>query len=150
MRASLHAAVHAASPFLASIQFALLPTPALAEQDTILVGAGDIAECWLGFFNGARGAEATATLLDHIGGTVFTIGDTHTAWPALYEFGVDVVVNGHDHDYERFAPKTPVGQPDQWTHTIVTFGLGSRGLTLWRTSALRRAWHNIISTILMR
>ena len=26
-------------------------------------------------------------------------------WTALYDAGADVVVNGHDHDYERFAPQ---------------------------------------------
>jgi hypothetical protein len=33
-------------------------------------------------------------------------------WDALYEANADVVVNGHDHDYERFAPQTPDGAPD--------------------------------------
>ena len=28
---------------------------------------------------------------------------------ALYAAGADVVVNGHDHDYERFAPQRPDG-----------------------------------------
>ena len=28
-------------------------------------------------------------------------------WRALYDAGVDVIVNGHDHDYERFAPQDP-------------------------------------------
>lgn len=52
------------------------PTPASrtwtitsASGDPILVGAGDIAEC------NNPGGEATATLLDSIGGTVFTAGD---------------------------------------------------------------------------
>jgi len=31
---------------------------------------------------------------------------------ALYEFSADVVVNGHDHDYERFAPQDPEGSTD--------------------------------------
>ncbi len=31
---------------------------------------------------------------------------------ALYEANAEVVVNGHDHDYERFAPQTPDGAPD--------------------------------------
>ncbi len=31
---------------------------------------------------------------------------------ALYEAGADVVVGGHDHDYERFAPQDPEGSPD--------------------------------------
>jgi hypothetical protein len=30
-------------------------------------------------------------------------------WRILYEAGVDIVVNGHDHSYERFAPQTPDG-----------------------------------------
>ena len=30
-------------------------------------------------------------------------------WTALYDAGADVVVNGHDHDYERFAPQDPDG-----------------------------------------
>ena len=33
-------------------------------------------------------------------------------WTALYDAGADVVVNGHDHDYERFAPQDPDGRPD--------------------------------------
>jgi hypothetical protein len=33
-------------------------------------------------------------------------------WQILYEAGVDVVVGGHDHNYERFAPQDPEGNPD--------------------------------------
>jgi Calcineurin-like phosphoesterase len=33
-------------------------------------------------------------------------------WDALYEAGADLIVNGHDHDYERFAPLDPAGEPD--------------------------------------
>lgn len=33
-------------------------------------------------------------------------------WDALYEANADVVVGGHDHDYERFAPQTPDGAAD--------------------------------------
>jgi acid phosphatase type 7 len=33
-------------------------------------------------------------------------------WDALYAAGADVVVSGHDHDYERFAPQTPSGVAD--------------------------------------
>jgi hypothetical protein len=48
--------------------------PAAADADPILVGAGDIANCGSGGPS-ASGAEATATLLDGIAGTVFTAGD---------------------------------------------------------------------------
>jgi acid phosphatase type 7 len=33
-------------------------------------------------------------------------------WRALYEGGVDVVISGHDHHYERFAPQDPDGNLD--------------------------------------
>ena len=33
-------------------------------------------------------------------------------WDALYLADADVIVNGHDHDYERFAPQNPDGKAD--------------------------------------
>jgi hypothetical protein len=33
-------------------------------------------------------------------------------WQALYDAGADVVLNGHDHDYERFAPQDAAGVAD--------------------------------------
>ena len=35
--------------------------------------------------------------------------DVKPIWQALYDYHADVVVNGHDHFYERFAPQTPNG-----------------------------------------
>jgi hypothetical protein len=33
-------------------------------------------------------------------------------WDALYSAGADVILNGHEHNYERFAPQTPTGALD--------------------------------------
>jgi acid phosphatase type 7 len=33
-------------------------------------------------------------------------------WEALYAGGADVVLNGHDHNYQRFAPQDPEGRAD--------------------------------------
>lgn len=33
-------------------------------------------------------------------------------WDALHEAGADVVLNGHDHNYERFARQDPAGRAD--------------------------------------
>ncbi len=33
-------------------------------------------------------------------------------WRALHDAGAEVVINGHDHDYERFAPQTPDAAAD--------------------------------------
>ena len=34
-------------------------------------------------------------------------------WDALYAGGADLILNGHDHDYERFAPQNPEGDRDK-------------------------------------
>jgi acid phosphatase type 7 len=33
-------------------------------------------------------------------------------WEALYEAGADVVLSGHDHNYQRFAPQHPEEEAD--------------------------------------
>lgn len=47
-------------------------------------------------------------------------------WQDLYDNGVDVVLNGHDHDYERFAPQTPTGNLDL-SRGISEFVVGTGG-----------------------
>lgn len=47
-------------------------------------------------------------------------------WRALYDAGADVVLNGHDHDYERFAPQDPDGAPDP-ARGIREFVVGTGG-----------------------
>jgi hypothetical protein len=50
-------------------------------------------------------------------------------WQALYTAGADVVINGHDHDYERFAPQDPAGRADG-TRGIREFVVGTGGASL--------------------
>jgi hypothetical protein len=33
-------------------------------------------------------------------------------WQALYEYGADLILNGHDHNYQRWAPQKPDGTAD--------------------------------------
>jgi hypothetical protein len=47
-------------------------------------------------------------------------------WQDLYYAGADIVLNGHDHDYERFAPQTPLGQADP-AHGIREWVVGTGG-----------------------
>jgi len=47
-------------------------------------------------------------------------------WDALYHAGADVVINGHDHNFERFAPQDPDGRADL-DHGIREFVVGSGG-----------------------
>ncbi|HEX3530257.1 MAG TPA: metallophosphoesterase [Thermoanaerobaculia bacterium] len=49
-----------------------------------------------------------------------------TLWDDLYAAGADVVLNGHDHIYERFAPQTPAGAADP-ARGIRQFVVGTGG-----------------------
>jgi hypothetical protein len=50
-------------------------------------------------------------------------------WNALSEAGAEVVVNGHDHNYERFRPQTPSAVADE-ARGIRQFVVGTGGASL--------------------
>jgi acid phosphatase type 7 len=51
------------------------------------------------------------------------------SWDALYAANAEVVLNGHDHDYERFAPQSPSGAADS-ARGIREFVVGTGGREL--------------------
>lgn len=51
-------------------------------------------------------------------------------WRALYDHEADVVLSAHEHNYERFAPQTPGGEPDP-TRGIRQFVVGTGGAELY-------------------
>jgi hypothetical protein len=66
----------------------------------------------------------------------FSSGDEHgndpsvdPFWRALYSAGADVIVNGHDHDYERFAPQDPDANEDR-ARGLREFVVGTGGASL--------------------
>jgi acid phosphatase type 7 len=66
----------------------------------------------------------------------FSAGATHGSdpatdpfWRLLYDAGADLVLNGHDHNYQRFAPQTPDGGPDA-DRGIREFVVGTGGASL--------------------
>lgn len=50
-------------------------------------------------------------------------------WKILYEFGVEAVLNGHDHNYERFGRRDPAGRVDA-PRGIRQFVVGTGGVPL--------------------
>lgn len=58
------------------------------------------------------------------------------AWRTLHEFGADVVVSGHDHGYERFAPQDPDGRSDP-ARGLTEFVVGTGGAPLYQFGAIR-------------
>jgi alkaline phosphatase len=50
-------------------------------------------------------------------------------WDELYAADAELVLAGHDHDYERFAPQAPDGTPDD-AHGVVEIIVGTGGADL--------------------
>ena len=57
-------------------------------------------------------------------------------WQALYDYEADVVLNAHDHSYERFAPQSPTGQAEP-TRGIREFVVGTGGAGLYSFSTIQ-------------
>lgn len=58
-------------------------------------------------------------------------------WDALYEADAELVVNGHDHLYERFAPQAPNGSLDS-DRGIRQITVGTGGRSLYSVKRLKR------------
>ena len=78
-------------------------------------------------------AHPSACTLAYVHKPLFSSGSAHgndltvkPLWQALYEANADVIIGGHDHDYERFAPQTPEGAPDS-QRGIREFVVGTGG-----------------------
>ena len=56
-------------------------------------------------------------------------GGVRPLWDALYAAGADLVLDGHDHDYERFAPQDPGGTADS-ARGLVEIVAGTGGAEL--------------------
>jgi hypothetical protein len=61
---------------------------------------------------------------------------TRELWRILYEAGAELVMAGHDHDYERFAPQDPQGRSDS-VRGIREFIVGTGGAAPYSFARLR-------------
>lgn len=66
-------------------------------------------------------------------------------WTALYQAKVDVVINGHEHNYERFAKQNPSGQADPQGIRQFVVGTGGNGLYGFGTPAANSQARNSTS-----
>jgi len=78
--------------------------------------AGSAQEKWLRADLAAHPNVCTAAMWHH---PRFNSGAQHGSstssqafWQALYDYGADVVLAGHEHTYERFAPQNAAGNAD--------------------------------------
>ena len=93
------------------------------------MGAGSAQERWLRDDLAAHPGRCALAVLHHPRFSSGLHGDNRSVtplWRALYEAGVDVVLSGHDHVYERFQRMTPDGRPDP-ERGIRSFVVGTGG-----------------------
>jgi hypothetical protein len=92
-------------------------------------GAGSPEELWL---RADLAAHPVGCTLAYWHQPLFTTGqeaptpEVRTFWDDLSAAGAEIVLNGHEHVYERFAPQTPAGQRDD-ADGIREFVVGTGG-----------------------
>jgi hypothetical protein len=92
-------------------------------------GAGSPQETWLRADLAAHPAACTLAYWHHprfSSGQHGSTASTQPLFQALYDAGAELVLSGHDHDYERFAPQTPTGAADP-ARGIRQFVVGTGG-----------------------
>jgi hypothetical protein len=96
--------------------------------------AGSKQEKWLRADLAASTKKCTLSYWHH---PRFNSGAKHgsstsmtAVWKALYDYGAEIVVSGHEHLYERFSPQTPTGAADP-TKGITQFVVGTGGAGIY-------------------
>jgi acid phosphatase type 7 len=79
--------------------------------------AGSTARCTLAYWHHPRFSSGTRH---------GSFAAAQPIWQALYDYNADLVLGGHEHNYERFAPQTPTGAADP-VRGIREFVVGTGG-----------------------
>ncbi|HET7252119.1 MAG TPA: metallophosphoesterase [Gemmatimonadales bacterium] len=102
----------------------------ISLNSEVSMAAGSAQETWLRADLAASTKQCT---LAYWHKPRFSSGTNHGSlssaqplWQALYDFHAELVLNGHEHNYERFAPQTPTGAADP-TNGIREFVAGTGG-----------------------
>jgi len=110
------------------------PWRIIALNSEVSSGQGSPQMDWLRGELAANGVACTAVYWHR---PLFSSGrngdnpDMRDVWRTLYENNVDLIINGHDHAYERFAPQDPDGRPDS-ARGIREFVVGTGGAPLYQ------------------
>ena len=105
----------------------------ISLNSNIAAGPGSPQFDWLATDLTQTGAPCTLAYWHH---PLFSSGQNgatlsmQSVWHLLYAYGVDVVLNGHDHVYERFGPQDANGVADA-AHGIRQFTVGTGGAPLY-------------------
>lgn len=112
-----------------------------ALNSNIDIGPGSGQLRWLEAELGRDTAQCSLAYWHHPLFSSGPHGDTPQllpVWRLLHRAGVDVVLNGHDHAYERYAPQDPDGRADA-IRGIRQFVVGTGGADLYVGGRPRRS-----------
>lgn len=90
--------------------------------------AGSPQEVWLRADLAAHPSQCTLAFWHHprfSAGTYLDNPAFEPLWQALYDHGAEIVLNAHDHNYQRYAPQSPTGIAD--ANGIREFVVGTGG-----------------------
>jgi len=97
---------------------------------TVSCSAGSAQEQWLRTDLAANPSACVVAMWHH---PTFSSGSTHGSstatqalYQALYDFNAELILAGHEHNYERFAPQTATGTADS-ARGLVEFVVGTGG-----------------------
>ena len=131
--------------------FPELPVPAHPGPAAGRACAGDVAQqTWLA--NDLATHRSAACTIAYFHHPRFSSGmhgnqyQMQKIWDIMYAGGVDVVVSGHDHMYERFAPQDPDGNADP-TRGIRQFTVGTGGAEFYGVSERQPNSEVLINTV---
>ena len=103
-------------------------------------GVGSAQERWLRADLAAHRTRCTLAYWHHPLFTSAAPGageaGVRALWTDLYRRHADVILNGHRHEYERFAPQTPWGRRSR-AHGIREFVVGTGGARLQRFKRIK-------------
>jgi hypothetical protein len=118
--------------------FEVGPWHAVALNSNIGVGPGSAQAAWLRDDLASSRNRCTIAYWHHPLFTSGPDGDSQSMrelWRILYDAGAEIVLNAHEHMYERFAPQDPDGRTDA-VRGIRQFIAGTGGAFLYQPVTL--------------
>lgn len=129
----------------------------ISLNSNIDMRAGSVQERWLRADLAASNKECTLAFWHHprfSSGTHGSSTSPSPLWQALQDAGAEIVIVGHDHNYQRFAPQTAAGVADS-LRGIREFVVGTGGAGLYHfttpianTQAYSTAAHGVLKLTL--
>ena len=118
----------------------------ISLNSNIAMSAGSAQEQWLRADLAANTKQCVLAYWHHPRFSSGSHGSStapQPLWQALYDYNADLVISGHDHNYQRFAPQTPTGAADPAARIPIrhVWYISVSSVPLCVLVVIRRPWH---------